>query len=276
MTIESKLAEVMMNWNLRSGGHKPAQIESGEACVMEAVAYVAGLPLSDAPDCVCPVIASFMRSWNDSLQSDAERDRLLKPLIPRLIGTKSTPAAEERRSYMALDWLIRVHTPAWLDRVESLKPHAIALRDLEEIADMAGAVTAGERVRAARDAVGAAAWNAAWDAAGAAAWDAAWAAVWDAAGAAAWDAAWAAVWDAAGAAAWDAAGAAVGAAAWAAARDAAGAAAWDALKPTVAELQVSALALVDRMIDVRNGELAKEPQPCHCGAKGAQWCSCGQ
>jgi hypothetical protein len=292
MTIASKLAEVMMNWNLRSGKHEPEQIESGEACVMEAVAYVAGEPLSDHPDCVCPVLAAFGRSWNDSLPSDAERDRLLKPLIPRLIGTKSTPTVEERRSYMALDWLIRVHTPTWLERVESLRPHASALRDLEEIADMAGAVTAGEKVRAARaaawdaawaavrdaarDAVGVAAWGvagdaAAWDAARATAGAAAWAAARAAARAAAWDAAR----DAARAVAWDAAWAAVRAAAWAAVGAAAGDAAGDALRPTVAELQVSALALVDRMIDVRNGELAKEPQPCHCGAKGAQWCSCG-
>jgi hypothetical protein len=281
MTIASKLAEVMMNWNLRIGSHEPEQIEAGHACLLEATAYVAGEPLSDHPDCVCPVLAAFGRAWNDSLQNDAERDRLLKPLIPRLIGTKSTPAAEERRSYMALDWLIRVHTPTWLDRVESLRPHASALRNLEEIADMAGAVTAGERVRAARaaawDAVGAAAWDAVraavWDAAGAAAWDAVGAAAWDAVRAAAWDAArdaardaaggaaWAAVWDAAGAAAWDAAGAAawdavgaaVGTAAWDAVGAAVGTAAWDALKPTVAELQVSALALIDRMIDVRNG-----------------------
>jgi hypothetical protein len=52
------------------------------------------------------------------------------------------------------------------------------------------------------------------------------------------DAAWAAAWAAARAAAW--------AAAWAAA----GAAARDALEPTVAELQDSALELLDRMIAV--------------------------
>lgn len=187
MAIASKLAEVM-SWTLRSGGHDAQQIESGEAGVMEAVAFVAGLPLSDSPECCCPVISSLMRAWNDGLPSDAERDRLLKPLIEQLVGTRSTEAVEEKRSYMALDWLIRVHAATWLDRVESLKPHAKALRDMEEIADMAGATAAGEKVRAARDA------------------------------------------------AWAAAGAAAGA----------------ALKPTVAELQISALALVQRMIAVKS------------------------
>ena len=96
MAIASKLAEVM-GWTLRSGGHEPQQIESGEACVMEAVAFVAGLPLSDSPECCCPVIASFMRAWNDGLPCDADRDRLLKPLIEQLVGTRSTAQVEERR-----------------------------------------------------------------------------------------------------------------------------------------------------------------------------------
>jgi hypothetical protein len=88
----------------------------------------------------------------------------------------------ERRAYLALDWLIRVYTPAWLDLVEATKPYASALRALGEIVDMASAKAAEPVVRAATAAGGgaarAAAWAAAWDAAG----DAAWAAAWDAAG----------------------------------------------------------------------------------------------
>jgi hypothetical protein len=217
---EDRLAEVM-RWSLKHGAHE--KNDEGNACVMEAVAYVAGRPWSDSPPCVSPVIAAFMRNWNDSLPNDAERDRLLKPLIPVLIDTKSTDRLEERRSYMALDWLIRVFTPRWLDLVPALKPHALALRDLEEIGDLAGATAAGKKVTAAW----AAAWDAAWDAAG------------DAARATAGDAAWAAAGDAARDAAWDAARDA----AWDAARDAAGA----ALKPTTTWLQASAVDLVQRM-----------------------------
>ena len=125
---------------LLSGSH---DADSGQMCVMEAVAYVAGESWSDNPRCACPVIAAFLRSWNDCLPTDADRDRLLKPLVLRLIDTRSTAAVEERRSYMALDWLIRVYTPKWLDLVPSLAPHAKALRDLEEIVDMAGATAAG-------------------------------------------------------------------------------------------------------------------------------------
>jgi hypothetical protein len=102
-----------------------------------------------------------MTTWNDLLPNDAERDRLLKPLIPDLIDTRATPAIEKRRSYLALDWLIRVHTPKWLDLVPALAPHAAALRDLSEIVDVTGATAAGKLTAAARDA--------AWAAAGAAA-----------------------------------------------------------------------------------------------------------
>src|SRR5271156_4267673 len=156
----------ILNLSLTSGSHK--DLEKG-MCVMEAAAYVAGEPWSDHPTCACPIITSFMIAWNDGLPSDAERDRLLKPLIPDIVDTKSTPAVEERRSYMALNWLIRVHTPKWLDLVPSIAPHAKALRDLEEIADIAGASAAGASVdaawAAARAAAGAAAWAAARDAA---------------------------------------------------------------------------------------------------------------
>jgi hypothetical protein len=244
---------------LLQGAH---EAHSGQMCVMEAVAYVAGENWSDHPACACPVIAAFLRSWNDSLRSDEERGRLLKPLVLQLIDTRSTQAVEEKRSYLAIDWMIRVFTPKWLDLIPSLSAHSAALRTLEEIADMAGAVAAGERTRAAGDAAQDAAWAAAGAAAQDAAQDAAWAvagrAAWDAARAAAGDAARAAAWAAAGAAAWAAAGDAAEDAAWAAAEDAAwaaagraaGRAAQAALKPTTEWLQASALDLVARMIRV--------------------------
>jgi hypothetical protein len=203
----------LSRFTLSAGNH--TSLEQG-ACVMELASYVAGAPWSDHPPCTSPVITSFLIAWNDSLPSNAERDRLLKPLIPEVIDTKSTPAVEERRSYLALDWLIRVHTPKWLDLVPALQVHATALRDLDEIVNLAGATAAGKLTAAA------------------------WAAAWAAARAAAGAAAGAAARDAAR----DAAGAAAGAAAWAAA----GAAAGEFLRPTTAWLQQSALDLVGRMV----------------------------
>ncbi len=212
------------------GSHSPTVAPTGERdmCIMEAVAYMAGEPWSDTPACASPVIAAFLRSWNDAL-SDEDRDRLLPAAVwvPRLVGSRGDDATEERRSYLALDWLIRVHTPAWLDLAPNLASHAAAMRALPEVVDMGSAKEARQTVCAA----GAAAWAAAWDAARAAAW--------------------AAARDAAGAAARAAAGAAAGAAARAAAGG--------ALRPTVETLQQSALDLLDRMLTC--GEHRREEEP---------------
>ena len=192
-------------------------------CAMEMADYLArrrrGMrvrksdQLTDAPACVCPIIRKFMISWNDSLPSDAERRRLLVPLIPFTLDTVSIEAVRRVRSYMALDWLIRVHTATWL-QLAGLTEHAEKLRELAPVVDMSTAKAASASVRAAR--------------------------------AAAWDAARADARAAAGAAARAAAGAAAGAAAW----DAARADAWDALADTVTELQGSASDLVRRMCEV--------------------------
>lgn len=225
--IPERLAELAAV-QLGEGAHDPGD----GYCVMEAVAYVAGEPHTDRPHCVCPVIAALLRSWNDDLPDDATRTRLLAPLIPRLAGSRATPEIERRRSYLALDWLVRVMAPAWLD-LAGLHENAGLLRDLGELCDEASC-------RAATDSV---------SAASAAVRDAAWDAARDAVCAAASAAAWAAVRAAAGAAAWDAAGAAVRDAAWAA-RSVFTAAANEPLQPTVERLQASALDLVDRMLSV--------------------------
>lgn len=96
------------------------------ACVMEAVAYVAGEVWSDSPRCACPVISALLRSWNDSIQDNTARTRLLAPLIELLVGSRSTPVIELRRSYVALDWLVRTQVPAWL-RLAGLAAEATSL-----------------------------------------------------------------------------------------------------------------------------------------------------
>jgi len=222
----------------------------GGVCAMEAVAWLAGEPHSDAPECACPVLTKFVVSWNDAIRDDETRTRVLRPFLPRLIGTRSTHAVEMARSRLASDWFIREMLPAWLDLTPALKEHAGKVRALPPLLDtvtIRAAIPVIEEAGKAASAAGAAAWAAARAAARAAAGDAAWDAAWDAARAAAraaaGDAARAAAWDAA----WDAARAAAGAAAWDAARAAAG----DALQPTVARLQASVCDLLDRMIDVQ-------------------------
>lgn len=108
MVIEERLS--ILERPLLAGEH--VTLESG-MCLLEATAYVAGEPWSDHPACVSPVLAEFGRAWNDGMRSDEERESL-KQYIPRLIGTVGDAAADERRGWLALDWLVRVHTPAWL------------------------------------------------------------------------------------------------------------------------------------------------------------------
>jgi hypothetical protein len=223
--IPERLEELLNGGTLANGSH--SSFEDG-ACAMEWVSYLAGLGFTDAPECASKVLRTYTINLNDTWQQ-TDRQRLV-PFLPRMVGTAGD-GQDEARSYLALDWLIRTYTPAWLD-LANLSDEAQALRDLRRIVDMASAEAAGPVVRAGRDKA-------------AAAGDAAWAAAGDAAGAAAWAAAGDAAWAAARAAAWAAARDAAGAAA----RDAAGAAAGAALTPTVETLKTSALELLDRMID---------------------------
>ena len=181
--------------SLRGLGHgSHTANDDGQCCVMEAVAWVTHKDWTDHPPCVCPVIGAFMRSWNDGLPDDEVRGRLLLPLVPALVSTKGSEALEQRRATMAADWLVRVHTPAWL-KLAGLTQQADALASLPEITDFKNCpslMPTLEAVRKDADAAWAAARDAARAAARAAARDAAWAAAWDAAWAAARAAAWAA------------------------------------------------------------------------------------
>ncbi len=240
-------------FQLASGSHHP----DGVACVMEAVAYVAGEPWSDHPICASPIITSFLISWNDAMD-DTDR-QMLKPYIPRIVGTRTGRGDETTRAWLLTDWLARECAPAFM-RFAGLTEQAELLEALAPITSTADARRAQPVLDTARKDA-AAACDAATSAATAAAWAAAWTAARAAARAAACDAAcdaaaraesWAAAVAAAAArdaardAACDAAGAPACDAAWDAARAAAGA----ALAPTVSILQQSALLLLDRMIEV--------------------------
>ena len=171
---EKRLARIK---TLKRGNH--SGISQG-ACVMEVASYVAGEPWSDHPACACPVITAFMIAWNDALPSDAERTRLLLPLIPKIVGTRGSKALEARRATMAADWYVRVQTPAWL-RLAGLTAEADALASFPEITSfektpsiMAPLNAAQAAASAARSAAWSAAESAAWSAAESAARSAAW------------------------------------------------------------------------------------------------------
>ena len=110
MTIIAERWEKIQALSLKYGAHQP----DSTFCVMEAAAYVAGEPWNDHPKCVPRTIAAILRRWNDRLPTDADRDRLLKPFIPRIIGLPLNKEIEIKRAILVGDWGLRVLIPECL------------------------------------------------------------------------------------------------------------------------------------------------------------------
>jgi hypothetical protein len=70
------------------------------ACVMEVSSMLAGEPFSDRPQSVCPIIASFLRAYNDALDDDRRQD--LYRFASDSIGTRGTRALERARAARCL------------------------------------------------------------------------------------------------------------------------------------------------------------------------------
>ncbi len=72
------------------------------ACVMELASMLAGEPFSDRPASVCPVIAGFMRAYNDRV--DDERRQDLYRYAAEAVGTRARPEVEHARERRCLAW----------------------------------------------------------------------------------------------------------------------------------------------------------------------------
>ena len=166
-----RLAQIV---TLAAGAHP----DGSALCAMEAVAFIAGEPVSDHPACTAPSIAAFIRTWSDGLPQ-AERDDLIRPLLPRLVGTRGSEALERRRVARVADWLVRTHVPAWFHLAKLIVEgdELANLPALQDIGDLASLCDQFKRARK-RAAVanltlrqtGSEVRNAAWDAAHRAAW----------------------------------------------------------------------------------------------------------
>jgi hypothetical protein len=87
---------------LRPGQH--ASPRDG-ACVVELASLLAGEEFNDRPTCVCPVIAAFLRGWNDRA-SYAERQRLL-PYAERVVDSRGDRETTRTRRRLCLEWANR-------------------------------------------------------------------------------------------------------------------------------------------------------------------------
>ena len=261
------------DYTLAYGTHSTPQ---DGRCAMEWVSYLAGESHSDQPACVSPVLRSMCIALNDGLDQ-GPRQRL-RPYLTRTIGTAGD-GLDTTRAWMAMDWLARLYTPAWL-RLAGLHAAADRLAALETLTSaptLSAALDALEDVRhearVARGHAFRAPLPTGW-AAGVAAAMAGREAAWACAGAAAWAAARIGIGEADGDRARAAARAAAGDAAAIAVRHSRQAAggggvrmiARAALAPTVDALSDSALRLLDRMLPT---EVLTLPEPVTAPRSGA-------
>ena len=153
---------------IRLGKGKHATAAEG-ACVMELASLLAGEPFSDRPASVCPVIAGFLRAYNDRIDDDRRQD--LYRYAASAVGTRGDSAVERAREQRCLlwaaemrrqrvrplRWATRTATPSSVDRRLGLdaagthaarsirrhndRTHAAALGLVDELIAMGSLVT---------------------------------------------------------------------------------------------------------------------------------------
>jgi hypothetical protein len=130
----------------------PHETREDGLCLMEAVAYLAGEPHTDAPACACPVLTKYAVRLNDAMgigpDGDALRARYLHDLAPMLVGSRSTPDVEEARAYVLADHAVRVFAPLALESA-GLHGQAKRLRTLGAVIDRRSAYAAAQASAAA-------------------------------------------------------------------------------------------------------------------------------
>jgi hypothetical protein len=85
---------------LEAGSHRTP--DDG-VCVVELASIIGGERFSDRPDCVCPVIGSFLRGWNDRA-GYADRQRL-GPYASHIVGTGGYRRISRIRRDRCLEWI---------------------------------------------------------------------------------------------------------------------------------------------------------------------------
>jgi hypothetical protein len=86
------------------------------ACVMELASMLSGESFTDHPASVCPVIGSFLRSYNDSI--DDRRRQSLYEYASRVVGSRGSHRIQEARAARLGEWAEAMHRsrPTWFLR----------------------------------------------------------------------------------------------------------------------------------------------------------------
>ena len=81
------------------------------ACVMELASMLAGEQFSDHPASVCPVIGSFLRAYNDSVDDSRRQD--LYGYASRVVGTRGSADVQRARAERLLRWAAELRQRRW-------------------------------------------------------------------------------------------------------------------------------------------------------------------
>ena len=81
---------------------------------MQATAWLAGETITDHPTAVCPLLAQVFRQWA-TLISEMDRDALIRPLLPKLVGTNQGRTIADIRAHMVTNFLTQTYIPHLLE-----------------------------------------------------------------------------------------------------------------------------------------------------------------
>ena len=94
---------------MSSVSHQTVKLSSGKhsspddgACVMELASMLAGEKFTDHPVSVCPVIGSFLRAYNDSIDDRRRQD--LYPYAAMVVGSRGNAEAQRMRAKRLAQW----------------------------------------------------------------------------------------------------------------------------------------------------------------------------
>lgn len=108
---------------IRLSKGKHASPDDG-ACVMELASMLADEPFSDHPASACPVIGSFLRAYNDSIDDGRRQD--LYALAARIVGTRSGISIQRARAQRLTEWASEMQRRHWTNRYLPLRRLRVA------------------------------------------------------------------------------------------------------------------------------------------------------
>jgi len=87
---------------------------------------LAGESFNDHPACACPVIGSFLRTYNDSL--DDPRRQELYAYASRVVGSRASGAVARRRAERLGEWELELRRRRWTRRLLPERVRSAGLR----------------------------------------------------------------------------------------------------------------------------------------------------